>query len=114
MGKLEMGLRASGHFWNIMTMYAMTIIMRASFYVSIAVIGSKLEPLELAVVFGAYPLTELVSVSFFGSYSDKIGRKPIFVASLFMTSLAASCFPYPPTCGSCLFSLSCLALVQPP
>lgn len=93
-----MGLRASGHFWNIMTMYVMTMIMRASFYVSIAVIGSDsymnggLQPLELALVFAAYPLAELGSVSFFGSYSDKIGRKPIFVASLFMTSLAAFLF----------------------
>jgi MFS family permease len=98
MGKLEMGLRASGHFWNIMAMYGVTMIMRASFYISIAVIGSSsymgsgLQTLEITAVLLVYPVAELTSVSFFGSYSDKIGRKPIFVASLFITSLSALLF----------------------
>jgi MFS family permease len=93
-----MGLRASGHFWNIMAMYGVTMIMRASFYISIAVIGSSsymgsgLQTLEITAVLLVYPVAELTSVSFFGSYSDKIGRKPIFVASLFITSLSALLF----------------------
>jgi MFS family permease len=93
-----MGLRASGHFWNIMAMYVATMIMRASFYISIAVIQSKsymngeLQTLEITAVLLVYPIAELTSVSFFGSYSDKIGRKPIFVASLFITALAAFLF----------------------
>ncbi|RDE13986.1 MAG: hypothetical protein C4K49_07945 [Candidatus Thorarchaeota archaeon] len=93
-----MGLRASGHFWNLMAMYAVTVIMRASFYVSIAVVqstsymGGILGTLEIAAVLIVYPVAELTSVSFFGSYSDKIGRKPIFVLSLFLTGLAAFLF----------------------
>jgi MFS family permease len=93
-----MGLRASGHFWNIMAMYAVTMIMRASFYISIAVIQSNsymngsLQTLEKTSVMLVYPIAELTSVSFFGSYSDKIGRKPIFVASLFITASAAALF----------------------
>ncbi len=93
-----MGLRASGHFWNLMAMYAVTMIMRASFYVSIAVVqsssymGGVLGTLDIAAVLIVYPVAELTSVSFFGSYSDKIGRKPIFVLSLFLTGLAAFLF----------------------
>ncbi len=93
-----MGLRASGHFWNLMAMYAVTMIMRASFYVSIAVVqsssymGGVLGTLEIAAVLIVYPVFELTSVSFFGSYSDKIGRKPIFVMSLFLTGSAAFLF----------------------
>lgn len=93
-----MGLRASGHFWNLMAMYAVTMIMRSSFYVSIAVVqsssymGGVLGTLDIAAVLIVYPVAELTSVSFFGSYSDKIGRKPIFVLSLFLTGLAAFLF----------------------
>lgn len=72
--------------------------MRASFYVTIAVISSNaymsgiLQGWGVAVVLAIYPIAELSTVSFFGSYSDKIGRKPIFVASLFLTGLAAFLF----------------------
>jgi MFS family permease len=93
-----MGLRKSGHFLTLMMLYLVTLIMRASFYVTIAVISSNaymggiLQGWGVAVVLAIYPLAELSTVSFFGSYSDKIGRKPIFVASLFMTGLAAFLF----------------------
>ncbi len=93
-----MGLRKSGHFLTMMMLYLVTLIMRASFYVTIAVISSSaymsgaLVGWGVAVVLAIYPIAELSSVSFFGSYSDKIGRKPIFVASLFMTGLAAFLF----------------------
>ncbi|MFW9786892.1 MAG: MFS transporter [Candidatus Thorarchaeota archaeon] len=93
-----MGLRKSGHFLTLMMLYLVTLIMRASFYVTIAVIssetymGGSLQGWGVAVVLAIYPIAELSSVSFFGSYSDKIGRKPIFVASLFMTGLAAFLF----------------------
>jgi MFS family permease len=72
--------------------------MRASFYVTIAVISSNaymggvLQGWGVAAILAIYPIAELSTVSFFGSYSDKIGRKPIFVASLFMTGLAAFLF----------------------
>jgi MFS family permease len=72
--------------------------MRASFYVTIAVISSNaymsgvLQGWGVTLVLIIYPVAELSTVSFFGSYSDKIGRKPIFVASLFITGLAAFLF----------------------
>ena len=93
-----MGLRKSGHFLTLMMLYLVTLIMRASFYVTIAVIsssaymGGTLVGWGVAVILAIYPLVELSSVSFFGSYSDKIGRKPIFVASLFLTGIAAFLF----------------------
>lgn len=79
-------------------LYFVTLIMRASFYVTIAVISSSaymggiLSGWGVAVVLAIYPIAELSTVSFFGSYSDKIGRKPIFVASLFITGIAAFLF----------------------
>lgn len=94
----RMGLRKSGHFLTLMMLYTVTLIMRASFYVTIAVISSDaymsgvLQGWGVAVVLAIYPIAELSTVSFFGSYSDKIGRKPIFVASLFLTGFAAFLF----------------------
>ena len=93
-----MGLRKSGHFLTLMMLYLVTLIMRASFYVTIAVISSDaymsgvLQGWGVVAILAIYPTAELSTVSFFGAYSDKIGRKPIFVASLFMTGLAAFLF----------------------
>ncbi len=98
-----MGLRASEHTGNLMVLYFVTIIMRASFYISIAVIQSLsfmnggLHEWEIAAVMVVYPLAELISVSFFGSYSDKIGRRPILIASLFITAASAYLFAIAPT-----------------
>ena len=93
-----MGLRKSGHALTLIMLYLVTLIMRASFYVTIAVISSAvymegaLVGWGVAVVLVIYPITELSTVSFFGSYSDKIGRKPILAASLFITAAAAFLF----------------------
>ncbi len=93
-----MGLRQSGHALTLIMLYFVTLIMRASFYVTIAVISSEvymagaLTDWGVAVVLVIYPIAELSTVSFFGSYSDKIGRKPILAASLFITAAAAFLF----------------------
>ena len=93
-----MGLRKSGHALTLIMLYLVTLIMRASFYVTIAVIsdsaymGGALAGWGVAVVLAIYPIAELSTVSFFGSYSDKIGRKPILAASLFITAAAAFLF----------------------
>ncbi|MGY5862279.1 MAG: MFS transporter [Candidatus Thorarchaeota archaeon] len=98
-----MGLRASKHTGNLLALYFVTIIMRASFYISIAVIqnlnfmSGGLHEWEIAAVMIVYPLAELTSVSFFGSYSDKIGRRPILIASLFITAASAYLFAIAPT-----------------
>jgi MFS family permease len=57
-----------------------------------AYMGGVLQGWGVTAVLIIYPIAELSTVSFFGSYSDKIGRKPIFVASLFITGLAAFLF----------------------
>ncbi|MFW9843840.1 MAG: MFS transporter [Candidatus Thorarchaeota archaeon] len=93
-----MGLRKSGHALTLIMLYLVTLIMRASFYVTIAVIssgvymGGALSGWGVAIVLVIYPIAELSTVSFFGSYSDKIGRKPILAASLFITAAAAFLF----------------------
>ncbi|MFW9967369.1 MAG: MFS transporter [Candidatus Thorarchaeota archaeon] len=97
-----MGLRASEHRLTLIALYLVTMIMRASFYVTIAVIQSHsylggLTEWEVAAVLIVYPLTELATVSFFGSYSDKVGRKPILIASLFITGAASFLFSIAPT-----------------
>jgi DHA1 family multidrug resistance protein-like MFS transporter len=97
-----LGLRASEHKWTLIALYLVTLIMRASFYVTIAVISSSfymegaLVGWGVTLVLAIYPLTELSTVSFFGSYSDKIGRKPIFIASLLVTGVAAYLFAIAP------------------
>jgi DHA1 family multidrug resistance protein-like MFS transporter len=76
--------------------------MRASFYISIASIqdtaymGSGIDLWAVGAVLVIYPLAELISVSFFGSYSDRVGRRPIFVGSLFITGAAAFLFAISP------------------
>ena len=93
-----MGLRKSGHALTLIMLYLVTLIMRASFYITIAVIssgtymGGILMGWGVAIVLAIYPIAELSTVSFFGSYSDKIGRKPILVSSLFITAVAAFLF----------------------
>ncbi|MGY5858624.1 MAG: MFS transporter [Candidatus Thorarchaeota archaeon] len=93
-----MGLRKSGHALTLIMLYFVTLIMRASFYVTIAVIsddvymGGALGDWGAPIVLVIYPIAELSTVSFFGSYSDKIGRKPILAASLFITAAAAFLF----------------------
>ncbi|MHA1480934.1 MAG: MFS transporter, partial [Candidatus Thorarchaeota archaeon] len=97
-----MGLRASEHKKSLIILYFVTLVMRASFYLTIAVIqssgymGGILEGWEPALVLVIYPLVELSTVSFFGAKSDKIGRKPILVMSLFLTSIAAFLFAIAP------------------
>jgi MFS family permease len=93
-----MGLRKSGHALTLIMLYLVTLIMRAAFYLTIAVVSSSaymdgaLVGWGVAVILAIYPLVELSTVSFFGSYSDKIGRKPILTTSLFVTALAAFLF----------------------
>ncbi|TFG34347.1 MFS transporter [Candidatus Thorarchaeota archaeon] len=93
-----MGLRKSGHALTLIMLYLVTLFMRASFYVTIAVISSAvymngaLVGWGVAIVLAIYPIAELSTVSFFGSYSDKVGRKPILALSLFVTGLAAFLF----------------------
>ncbi len=97
-----MGLRASEYKWTLIALYMVTLVMRASFYLTIAVVqsasylGGAVEGWEATAVITIYPIAELTSVSLFGSYSDKIGRKPIFVFSLFITGAAALLFAITP------------------
>jgi len=98
----SMGLRQTEQKWTLIALYFVTILMRASFYITIAVIQSNsylggLTEWEIAGVVIVYPVTELATVSFFGSYSDKVGRRPIFIASLAMTGLAALLFSVTPS-----------------
>ncbi len=93
-----MGLRASEHRGTIIILYFVTVVMRACFFITLAVIqsqtymGGALEGWEPSAVMIIYPIAELSTVSIFGSYSDKIGRKPILVASLFVTSITSLVF----------------------
>ena len=96
-----MGLRASEHKWNLLALYFVTIIMRGSFYLSLATIQDTgymggLDLWAIGAVGVIYPLAELITVSFFGSYSDRIGRKPIFTGSLFISGFAALLFAIAP------------------
>jgi MFS family permease len=92
--KLETGLRRSDHSLTLIILYLVTMIMRES-YATIAVMQNEsymmgmMRGRGVAIVLTIYPLTELSTVSIFGSYSDKIGRKTILVFSLFITAIAS-------------------------
>lgn len=111
-----MGLRASEHKWNLIALYLVTLIMRAAFYISIASIGDiqymggGLDVLTLGTVLIIYPIAELASVSFFGSFSDRIGRRPIFVSSLFITAFAALVFAIAPNIWILFFAAAVFGL----
>ncbi|MEM2143082.1 MAG: MFS transporter, partial [Candidatus Thorarchaeota archaeon] len=96
--RVAMGLRASGHAKTLIMLYVVTLVMRAAFYATIASVqnssylGGAVSTWDVAVIMMIYPLSELASVSFFGSYSDKIGRRPVLITSLLLTSCATLLF----------------------
>lgn len=96
--KLEMGLRKSGHALTLIILYLATMIMRACIYGTIAVVqssaymGGMMSGWGVVIVMTIYPLAELSTVSISGSYSDKVGRKPILVFGLFIAAVAAFMF----------------------
>ena len=118
-----MGLRASKHTGNLLALYSITIVMRASFFISVAVtqslsfMGGGLHEWEIAAVMIVDNLVELALASFFGSYGDKIGRRPILIASLFITATAAYLFAIAPTAAilivfSAVFGIGAAAKVS--
>ncbi len=118
-----MGLRASKHKGSLLALYFITIIMRASFFISLAVtqslsfMGGGLLAWEIAAVMIVDNIVELSLASFFGSYSDRIGRKPILIASLFITASAAYLFAIAPTAAfliafSAIFGIGAAAWVS--
>lgn len=72
--------------------------MRAAAYLSIAVITSTkylemgVSNLTVGVIIAFYPLAEVLTVMFFGTLADQIGRKPILLFSHFISAIAVFCF----------------------
>ncbi len=77
---------------NIYLTYFGIFILRLFFYFSLAILQNpkymQVTSLERVLIFVPYPAAELLTVSFFGSLCDKIGRKPIFVTSFVLDGLA--------------------------
>ena len=73
--------------------------MRASFYLALSLLNypfylTHLTDFQRTLVFIVYPLSELLSVMFFGILSDKLGRKIIYYAGLGITGLAVLLFAF--------------------
>lgn len=82
----------------LLIIYLSTLLMRGCFYLAIAMLTDKnaypLEDWQRNVVFIAYPLTELLTVSFFGAISDRIGKLPIYMLSYVITAIAMLIFSF--------------------
>lgn len=83
---------------SLFFLYFATLIMRAAAYLSIAVITSTkylemgVSNLTVGVIIAFYPLAEVLTVMFFGTLADQIGRKPILLFSHFISAVAVFCF----------------------
>ncbi len=77
---------------NIYYTYLGIFMLRLFFYLSLAILQNprylSVSGLERFLIFVPYPAAELLTVSFFGSLCDRIGRKPIFVVSFLLDALA--------------------------
>ena len=77
---------------NLLIALAATLLMRGSFYLSLAILNHPdflpkgITPLQQSLIFIAYPTAEILTVSFFGAISDRIGRRPIFLGSYVITA----------------------------
>jgi len=83
---------------SLFILYFATLIMRASAYLSIAVITSTkyletgVSNLTVGAIIAFYPLAEVLTVMYFGSLCDKVGRKPVLLFSHLITAVAVFCF----------------------
>ncbi len=88
----------SGSKISLFFLYFATLIMRAAAYLSIAVITSTkylemgVSNLTVGLIIAFYPLAEVLTVMFFGTLADQIGRKPILLFSHFISAVAVFCF----------------------
>ena len=79
---------------SLFALYFATFIMRAAAYLSIAVITSNkyletgISNLTVGAVIAFYPLAEVLTVMFFGTLCDKIGRKPVLLFSHIISAVA--------------------------
>jgi len=84
---------------SLLIVFVTTLLMRASFYLSIAILNyphylTHLTEAQKTFIFIVYPLSELLTVLFFGVLSDKIGRKIIYFIGLGVTGIAVILFAF--------------------
>ena len=81
---------------NVLVLYILTATMRGAFYMAIAMLGNDLfmglSPGLTGVVAVIYPISELLTVSFFGYLCDRLGRKPVQIIGLTANSLSSLAF----------------------
>jgi len=76
--------------WHLRVLYISTFILRTAFGALLLLIAhyvpEKNSLLNVAIVAVPYPLAEMITANYFGTLSDRVGRKVVIV---FGTSLAA-------------------------
>jgi len=84
---------------SLLIVFITTLLMRASFYLAIAILNyphylTHLSSVQKTWIFIVYPLSELLTVLIFGVLSDKIGRKIIYYIGLSTTGIAILLFSF--------------------
>lgn len=82
---------------NLTALYVATLVMRAAAFAGIAVMEHVVFPdpkdaFWYGVLFTIYPLAEIITVGYFGTLCDRIGRKGILVMAHVVTAAAVFLF----------------------
>ena len=78
--------------FSLIMLYIATFVMRFSAYLCIALLGYTVDITFRGIVIAFYSVMEILTVSFFGVYSDTHGRKPVLIISHVLTTLGVLLF----------------------
>ncbi len=83
--------------WHLRVLYLSTFILRTAFGALLLLISSYVagdsHPLQaVAIIAVPYPLAEMLTASYFGILSDRVGRKPIIVAGTTLATVIVALY----------------------
>ena len=78
--------------FSLIMLYIATFVMRFSAYLCIALLGYTVDITFRGIVIAFYSIMEILTVSFFGVYSDTNGRKPVLIISHVLTMVGVLLF----------------------
>ena len=84
---------------SLLYSYIAIFIMRSGFYFSLRILFNDQfihyeNSFDKNIVYMPYPLLELLTISFFGAASDRLGRRGFFVSSLLVSGLSVLLYSF--------------------